>query len=398
MTDTFILQLPDIDDKVYYIPEFKQCETPITTLNIAGATTEKNKISDSNSSSSCSDSNSSDFLSTNDSFYYGFDYYDVESIYDSYSSITNTTTKTKNTIMMDINNNNNLFYDKSFSLESSLNIETHVKYLSPYIQNSFEDDCADISTKKTQFQTLPIIDSLTPSFEGCPQQFTIFSPAPLRSNDIYCSLLQTENLTYEQYLRSNEYNNEKNIVTNGCQCGNDYDFTSYYSKDCLKRSNSKRKNKKRDKKYKKKYLDLDILSTFSNYSSLFSKNDQKNTKIKKEISSDKNADNKKYKKNIEKISHNNIKENRLILKGSDSQKTENKLSNNVNSNLNYCSFDFNFITIIETKLNRYNTKTLGRLINSDSKNPENSIHNTNQDIMDKIRLQEVSYRFSKSYF
>ena len=397
MTDTFILQLPDIDEKVYYIPEIEQYETPVTTLNVDDITTIKNKsVTNNSSSSSCSSvSNSSNFLSNSESFYYGFDFYDVESIYDSFGSITNTTTKIKQSTYVtetnNNNNNNNLFHDKNFTLESSLNVQTQFKLSPSYFQNTIENNCTNISTKRCQSQTQSIVESLTPSSEYYPQQFTILSPTPLRSNDMYCPLLHTENLTYEQYLRSDEFNNEKCVIAKDFQNNASYDFNYYYyyySNKLLKSSNTKRKSKKKAKKYKKRYLD--ILSTFSNYSSLFSKCDQKNTKIKKDY--------KKHKENINKVSRNNIVEEKLTLRELEVQNENKNVSINVNNNQEYCPFDIDFVTTIENKLNRYNTKAPDKIVSSDSKTPDSNIHNNNQDILDKIRLQEVSYRFSKSYF
>lgn len=314
MTDTFIQQLPNIDNNVYYTSDYKPFETQIKTLNINNCTT------------TTTSNNNNKLLSNNEYCFYGFDSYDVESVYDSF------------------NNNNNLFYDISSNttLESSLSNDTHFKISPSFIQNS--------CSKKCQSHSQQVVEpTLHPSESYRPEQFTILTPKPLHLNDLYCPLLYTENLTYEQYLRSNECINRPN-------CSN------------------KRKDKKRDKKKHKRKC-INILSSFSDYSSIFPPIEGKLSKCEKKLT----------------VKKPNNLQNTIS--------THHKLPSEQNNySLAYPPLDSDFVTIIGNNLNRYTTNLIDETTCSDSNNKPKNGNNTNQDILDKIRLQEVSYRFSKSYF
>lgn len=334
MTDTFIQQLPNIDNNVYYTSDYKPFETQIKTLNINNYIT-----------TTTSNNNNNKLLSNNEYCFYGFDSYDIESVYDSFNNNNNSITQTStNTLESDENINNNLFYDISgnTTLESSLSNDTHFKISPSFIQNSF--------SKKSQSHSQQVVEpTLNPLESHRPEQFTILTPKPLHLNDLYCPLLYTENLTYEQYLRSNECINRPN-------CSN------------------KRKDKKRDKKKHKRKC-INILSSFSDYSSIFPPIEGKLSKCEKKLT----------------VKKPNNLQNTIS--------THHKLPSEQNNySLAYPPLDSDFVTIIGNNLNRYTTNLIDETTCSDSNNKPKYGNNTNQDILDKIRLQEVSYRFSKSYF
>ncbi|CAL9734307.1 hypothetical protein MOSE0_E03048 [Monosporozyma servazzii] len=246
MTDTFILQLPEFDDKIYYIP--RQLD------------------------------------------------------YDPYNTNTNTQ------------------YNSSFSQD-----DLNFPFSPSYIQ--------EIEYDYTFPNKTITVDKTAAAHSAIEIQPHVIVPLPKHQADSYCPILNDDNISYEQYLKSNAFNS---IIEVSHNVNVDVDVSS-------------------------------SSSSFSTYSSLFSNNNNNNKPVQRQDNDNDNDNETMDIDNIESVESPDSDIDDIIL-----------LPNAKNNNNDiYFPLDFQFITIIENKLTRYSSN--------------------NQDMIDKIRLQEISYRFSKTY-
>ena len=130
---------------------------------------------------------------------------------------------------------------------------------------------------------------------------------------------------------------------------------------------------------------LSSQSSFSTYSSLFSNTDHLQTQENNKREKYKPLNHTLVLENDESLESDSDIEDIILLPANKNLQQKQAQQKTYNAK-DYFPLDFQFITIIENKLNRYMANDLAYNLS------------TNQDILDKIRLQEISYRFSKSYF